>query len=382
MQVFKYYLKIARSFWSTIAIYFGVFIAISALALSALNTSQTFTLIKPKIAVFNRDDSILSTGLVDYLHETAEIVRIEDNDDARKEALYFSAAYAIVIIPDGFGWNFMNRQPLLIDIQEGASAASSAKQGRLLVENYTRLAEIRRVDGANEQQIVDGVKQDVKQAAITEIHSQVNVASANKASYFFNFAAYVILSLNILIIGMVMLAFSSTHVRRRNQASALPTRKLMGQLFLGNAVFSLIAWLLVLVLAAILVPDVMATQHGLFYSLNALVFSVVALAIAVLLGIVLTNKNALGGINNVISLGMSFLCGVFVPQEVMSQSVINASKVLPAYWFVQNNEAIYQLNNFDWGALRPIIQNWLVLFGFAIVIFVATLAISRARRRE
>jgi ABC-2 type transport system permease protein len=337
-------------------------------------------LTKIKLAVFNRDNSILSEGLVDYLEKSTDLIELKDDDNARKEALYFSAADSVVIIPADFGRDFMNQAEPLIDIQEGAGA--SAIQGTLLVENYLRLAEIRRVDGVNEQQIVDGIKEDVKQTVTTEIHSKVNVASASKAAFFFNFAAYVILSLNILIIGTIMLTFSSTYVRRRNQVGALPTNKLMSQLFLGNAVFSLLIWLSVVLLAVILIPDIMSTQYGLFYSLNSMVFSLVVLAISVMLGVLLKNKNALGGINNVISLGMSFLCGVFVPQEFMGETVVSASKILPAYWFVQSNDVIVQLNNFDWNSLKPVIQNWLVLLIFAVSIFIATLIIARVRRTE
>ncbi|MGI6612129.1 MAG: ABC transporter permease [Candidatus Nanosyncoccaceae bacterium] len=380
MQVFKYYLKIAKTYWSTILMYLAIFVTIATMASSYLNTSQVFTLTKIKLAVFNRDNSILSEGLVDYLEKSTDLIELKDDDNARKEALYFSAADSVVIIPADFGRDFMNQAEPLIDIQEGAGA--SAIQGTLLVENYLRLAEIRRVDGVNEQQIVDGIKEDVKQTVTTEIHSKVNVASASKAAFFFNFAAYVILSLNILIIGTIMLTFSSTYVRRRNQVGALPTNKLMSQLFLGNAVFSLLIWLSVVLLAVILIPDIMSTQYGLFYSLNSMVFSLVVLAISVMLGVLLKNKNALGGINNVISLGMSFLCGVFVPQEFMGETVVSASKILPAYWFVQSNDVIVQLNNFDWNSLKPVIQNWLVLLIFAVSIFIATLIIARVRRTE
>lgn len=380
MQVFKYYLKIAKAFWSTIVTYMVIFITIAVMALSYMNTSQVFTLTKIRPAVFDRDGSILSEGLVEYLRETMDLVEVKDTDDARKEALYFSAVDIIVIIPANFGQDFMNKNQSLINIQEGVGAP--AKQGVLLVDNYLRLAEIRRVDGASQQQIVDGIKQDVKQSAVAEIHSEINVASANKAAYFFNFAVYIVLSMNILVIGMVMLVFSSSNIRRRNQVSALPINKIMGQLFLGNAVFSLFVWLIVMILATILLPDVMFTRYGLFYGLNLLVFSLVALAISVMLGTLLKNKNALGGINNVISLGMSFLCGVFVPQELMGEAVINASKALPAYWYVRNNDSIFQLNDFSWSSLQPITQNWLIILGFAVVVFLATLAAARIRRTE
>lgn len=39
-------------------------------------------------------------------------------------------------------------------------------------------------------------------------------------------------------------------------------------------------------------------------------------------------------ISNVIALGMSFLCGVFVPLEYLGEGLIKAAHFLPAYWYI------------------------------------------------
>lgn len=46
------------------------------------------------------------------------------------------------------------------------------------------------------------------------------------------------------------------------------------------------------------------------------------------------------GISNIISLGMCFLCGVFVPMDVMNKNVLTVSQFLPVYWFEKVNDTL------------------------------------------
>lgn len=54
-----------------------------------------------------------------------------------------------------------------------------------------------------------------------------------------------------------------------------------------------------------------------------------------------TNKYAITAIANVLSLGLSFISGVFVPQDYLSDKVLNIAKFSPVYYFVRiNNQDI------------------------------------------
>ena len=59
----------------------------------------------------------------------------------------------------------------------------------------------------------------------------------------------------------------------------------------------------------------MFSIHGIFYLINSFIFSICATTIALFIGNIVSNKNAISGIVNVIALGSSFLCGAFVPME-------------------------------------------------------------------
>ena len=53
--------------------------------------------------------------------------------------------------------------------------------------------------------------------------------------------------------------------------------------------------------------------------LNSLTLLLVGLALSFLLGTFITKEDILTALVNVVTLGMSFLCGVFVPLDIMGK---------------------------------------------------------------
>ena len=92
------------------------------------------------------------------------------------------------------------------------------------------------------------------------------------------------------------------------------------------------------------------------------------------------NDNALNMVANVIGLGMSFLCGIFVPQWYLGDAVISASRFLPAYWYVRINN---MLSGFSDEALS--MDTYRMCIGvevlFLAAIFAVYLAINRQREK-
>lgn len=381
MQVFSNYFKIAKSFLPMIAMYLTIFMFFAVFAASQINDGDgVFVTVKPTVAIVNHDDSVFSAGFVDYIKANAEIVDIENNDNARKEAIYFQTVYYIFIIPDNFGDDlFSGKEPKISTLQVQSSAA---EQSRMLGENYIRLAGPRIVAGMTQADVVSGINDDLTMAQTTGEINGVKVGESSKVQYFYNFASYVILALCTLIISMVMIIFTSRNIKRRNSVSPLSYGNLTGQLFIGNLIFAIGIWSMFVIASCILYPDIMLTAIGAMYALSSFVFSLAALSISFLIGSLVKSKNVVSGITNVVALGSSFICGVFVPQQLLGESVINFAKFLPTYWYVKSNELIYGLADYSYESLRPILNNMAIIFGFAVAIFVITFVIGRARRRE
>jgi ABC-2 type transport system permease protein len=115
------------------------------------------------------------------------------------------------------------------------------------------------------------------------------------------------------------------------------------------------------------------------YSLNTLAFTFVCAAIGLVIGAFVRSTSAQSGVVNVVALGLCFLGGVFVPQSIMSESVLAVSKFLPSYWFVKANDAIAVLRNSNPEHLHSIHNSILIQVGFAIAIFSVALFFSKER---
>lgn len=106
-----------------------------------------------------------------------------------------------------------------------------------------------------------------------------------------------------------------------------------------------------------------------------------ALTIAFLIATIVNNKNAINGIVNVIALGSSFLCGAFVPVEWLPKSVLTIAHIIPTYWYIQTNELMKTIEEFNIETLMPIFINMGVIILFSIFFIILTNAFSRKKRR-
>ena len=122
----------------------------------------------------------------------------------------------------------------------------------------------------------------------------------------------------------------------------------------------------------------MFTVNGLLLILNSLCFAITATSLAYLIGCLIKNQNVISGIQNIITIGLSFISGCFVPIELLDTNIVNFSKIFPSYWFIQGNYDITKLSTFNYETIKPIIQNCGIILVFGIIYFmIARIIVSR-----
>ena len=82
---------------------------------------------------------------------------------------------------------------------------------------------------------------------------------------------------------------------------------------------------------------------------------------------------------HIVGLSMSFLCGVFVPQSMLSGSVLAVGRFLPAYWYIRANNMLAGFGKevFDLGFYWKCIG---IQFLFAAAMFALTAVAARQRK--
>ena len=374
MIVFKNYFNIVKR-------HLGIIIMFSAISIgvSVINTSYTSTedyaSVDPKIAVINYDDSALSDNFVEYIKERAEIVEVEDDEKAIQDTLYLNKAYSILIIPDNFGTNILIGNNPRLKIKKSTQNVSEYTE--LLVNRYFKIAENYSKVGMSENEIINNIEKDIQNEIEVKVSSK-NQSDMERLAVYYSFENYAFLSIFIFIIGTIMCIFNKETIRKRNNVSKLNPKSISNQLFLGHMTLTLSIWLVFILISVILYRDLMFTTNGLLLMLNSLCFALTATSLAYLIGCLIKKENVISGIQNVISLGLSFISGCFVPIELLDKNIINFSKIFPSYWFIQGNYDITKLSTFNYENIKPVIQNCGIVLLFGIIYFmIARMIVSR-----
>ena len=90
----------------------------------------------------------------------------------------------------------------------------------------------------------------------------------------------------------------------------------------------------------------------------------------------------LSGIANILSLGMCFLCGVFVPMNVMDRNVLKVSQFLPVYWYENVNETLGSYSHLTGEAAVSVWKGIGLEAMFAMVFVCMILAVTRYQRQK
>ena len=108
----------------------------------------------------------------------------------------------------------------------------------------------------------------------------------------------------------------------------------------------------------------------------------VSLSLSYLLGLFVKNSNMLNGLSNIVSLGMCFLSGVFVPMSVMDKKVLKIAQFLPVYWYEDINETLARYHSVSGNIATDIWKSLGIEVMFALAFVSVILALSKYKRQK
>ena len=385
MTVYKAFFKIILKNLSQIIIYVVIFISL-AVTLANVNSQSietSFTETKVNIAFINNNtDSILIEGLKNYLSKNANIVNIPDEPKKLQDALFFREVEYIVRVPKGFTEGLLNDEMLQIE-KITIPDSSSAIYIDSIINKYLNTAKnyISNIENISEEQLLSYIDKDLEQKTKVKLYNSIDETNNNeKRASYFNFMAYALLAILILGVCSVMLVFNDTDIKKRNLCSPMKLESMNFQIILGSLSFAMFTWIAMIFTSFFLYGSYMFTTKGILFLLNSFVFTLAALSISYLLGNVIKSRNAMSAVANVFAMGTSFISGVFVPQALLGETVLNIASFTPTYWYVKSNNIIANLVNFNMENLTPIFLNMFIIIGFAIAILSVTLVMIKQKR--
>lgn len=379
MTVFKTILKILNKLKGMLILYTVMLVAITAINQSAGNSTTNFEESKPDILIVNNDNNnTVTEGFVDYVSKHCKIAGIDTKEKEKMDdALFYRDVNFVIYIPKKFGEDLLNgKNP---EIKYKTTGDEYASYSEMLVEKYIKTVLVYK-DYYSGSELVRKVNSAVETEAKVTIKSSLDTSKLGSMTSYFNFLNYALLAGCVYCISMILASINEENVRKRTIISSFSYKKYNRIVLFSNAIVILAMWVLYMILSAILFKNSMFTSNGLAYVINSFIFAICSLTIGFLIGNITQNKNAIGGIVNVIALGTSFLCGCFVPFEYMPDYVLKIAHVLPTYYFVENNELIKSMETLDFNGIKPLLINGGIVIGFSVAFIILTNLVSRKKQ--
>ena len=392
MTVFKTFLKVLNKCKFSVILNTVILLIFAGVNMTTSDTQVNFEATKPDILIVNQDTNIgITQNLTKYLEENCEIIAVKDNEDAINDALFYRDVNYVIYIPQNYRQDVLKGENPEIQIK--STGDYQASYAEMLLARYVKVQNIyvkelaKQTDNKTltdeklENEIIEKINQTISKQTEIEMTSKLDTTGLEKATFYYNFANYTLLAGAILVICLILSSFHEEKIRKRTIVSSMKYQKHNRILLLSNGLFALVLWLFYVFISFFVVGNVMFSTQGLIYIVNSFVFTLCALTIAVLVGNIVNNKNAMSGIVNVIALGSSFLCGAFVPVEWLPDTVLKIAHCLPSYWYIQSNELIKTMEEFNLETLKPIMINMGVVLLFSIGFVIVTNLIARKKRK-
>ena len=379
MTVFSTILKILNKLKGMLILYSVILISITALNQTSGSITE-FVESKPDLIIVNKDlEDPITKGFTDYLEEHCELKDIDVNDKEKiSDAIFYRDVNYIVYIPNHFGKDLLEGKKPKLEYK--STGDENASYCQMIIEKYIRTVMIYKDYYEGEEltkKVGDVVENDTK----VTLKTSLDTSSLSSMTRYFNFLNYALLAGCVYCISMILASLKEQNVRKRTIISSFNYKKYNLIVLMSLSIVILAMWMMYMILSFILFKNQMTTSNGIAYMLNSLVFALCSLSIGFLIGNITQNKNAIGGIVNVVALGTSFLCGCFVPFDYMPDYVIKIAHILPTYYFVKNNETIKTIEAFGGNVLKPLLINGGIIVAFAILFIIITNCVSKKKER-
>lgn len=381
MTVFKTFFRIVNKLKPTIILYTALLIIFGAVNMKTSDNNINFVNSKPDILIINQDvNKGLTKNLIDYMKKNSNIVKVENNEEKINDALFYREVSYVIYIPKDYRKNVLLGKNPKLDIKK--TDEYDAHLSEMILKRYIKLQNIYNKEAGSEDELITLINDNINDDVNIKITSKVDTSKTYNIAYYFNFASYSILAIIIYIVCLVLCSFKEESISKRINISSINYKSHNNKILLASIVFSSIVWLLFVIIGVTIVGDIMFSIRGLISIINSFIFTFCALTLSILISSLTNNKNAISGIVNVIALGSAFLCGAFVPAEYLPSSVLNFAHILPAYYYINSNDLLKNIDVINISSMHPIIINMIIIIMFSILFIILNNVVTRKKRKS
>jgi len=381
MHLYKSFFRLLRRNATGIVIYACIFVVMLVLLffVARINPQSDTEFSRTNhISYIDNDNSALSRGLIKYLSLNNELSDFSDKSESSiLDIVFFGISEYHMTIDKGFAEEINSGKDSRISYKTNFEMSGVVFGINGTVNNYINAYRDFKLLGASDEEAakkatellsdetsVKVVTDDTKPKASSDeiVVSQIN-----------QFFSYLALGFLALGVGHTIIANNDIEVGKRIDASPVTRRKISFANTAGLITAGVFIWLLFIVINIVFgAKTKVFTEYWWVIMINSFLTMLVCCAIASVITSFGINSNTLSMITNIVSLSMSFISGVFVPQWLLGDGVLTVARFLPFYWSVYANNMTYAPSGvaFDMHEL-------MVCFGIQIL-YAAALALVAA----
>ena len=376
MTIFKTYWKIVKKNIGIIILYTVMLLVFGTMNLKANKNSFEFISSKPDIIIVNNSSGIITDNLISYLKTNANVKNITDENDI-DDAVFFRDANYVIYIPKDFETKLESGKEFNIDIKTNNSYDSYIASE--LLNRYLDVFS-KYMNLYNDKILaIQKLDNTLNKKASVVIESKTNLNS--KTSLFYNFSSYSIMAIVIYIICLVLSSFNDEKISKRTNVSGMNYKTFNNYLYISSFTFTFIIFIVYLILSFLILKSSILNINGILYGLNMFIFFIVSFTMAILISNLVKSKGAISGVVNVISLGSAFLCGAFIPVKYMPSFALKIAHIFPTFYFIDNNEYIASIQNFDKASYDFVLKNFIIMTVFIIFFLILNTLVTRFKRK-
>ena len=380
MTVFKGHMKIIGQNKMLILLYVAIFFGCTILFQSTAGKTETrYQAEKLNIGIVDEDGGSLAESLTEYLGNLHHLIPIENDVSEIQEKLYYREVDYVVRIPKNFYKKCIEGDEKLsvTKIPDTYSGSYVDQQ----INSFLNNARTYQASGFTEAESASALEK-TQSVKVTFSNDEKSIEDAPYV-YYFRYMPYLFLALFGFVMGNILIVFQNPNLKKRMAASPVSGRRQSLEGILCMSLEGLTLWIFVIVIGILFYGrDFYTSENFVYYLLNSVSMLFVDIALAYLMGTIAPNRDALTGIANIISLGMCFLGGVFVPLEFMGSHVKAVSHFLPIYWYEKANDLLANFAHMTVSIREQFFKAVIIQLVFVGAFICLTLVIEKYKRVE
>lgn len=380
MTVFKGHMKIIGQNKMLILLYVAIFFGCTILFQSTAGKTETsYQAEKLNIGIVDEDGGSLAESLTEYLGNLHHLIPIENDVSEIQEKLYYREVDYVVRIPKNFYKKCIEGDEKLsvTKIPDTYSGSYVDQQ----INSFLNNARTYQASGFTEAESASALEK-TQSVKVTFSNDEKSIEDAPYV-YYFRYMPYLFLALFGFVMGNILIVFQNPNLKKRMAASPVSGGRQSLEGILCMSLEGLTLWIFVIVIGILFYGrDFYTSENFVYYLLNSVSMLFVDIALAYLMGTIAPNRDALTGIANIISLGMCFLGGVFVPLEFMGSHVKAVSHFLPIYWYEKANDLLANFAHMTVSIREQFFKAVIIQLVFVGAFICLTLVIEKYKRVE